>query len=112
MKDLKPGQKDEVRLGTLWAIRSRDACRAAHSKGVPWINENPPEVENGVSPFGLDEWIELTSRACAHRNLIDQCQFGAEYKKATEFQGSIDLKGEMLKCNHDPQWWRTPPSGT
>lgn len=109
---LRPEEKESLRLGTLLAIRSRDSCAAAHRRSVPWLNENPPEREGEVSLFALDEWVELTSAAGAHRNLLDQCKFEAGFKKATEFRGSLDLQCAHLTCDHLPQWWRTPPSGT
>ena len=57
-----PNIKEKTRLGTLPALRAAEACKICHSKQLPWLNENPPEVDGQVSWFGLDEWLQLSSR--------------------------------------------------
>ena len=81
MPDVDPAEKERVRLGTLLALRARDLCALAHRKSKPWAIEQPPERPGKTSMYGLDEWRQLPAETSAVRNMLVQCEFGAESVK-------------------------------
>jgi hypothetical protein len=102
LRDLKPHEKEAVRLGTLLATRAAAVASACHGAGIPWLLENPAERTGETSIFNLDELVKLCTMEGIIHNTIDQCMFGSEYKKATDFRGNISI--DCRVCNHTRKW--------
>ena len=109
--DLTPEERESVRLGTLLEVRAAQISSAFHDLHAPWLTENPPEAEDAVSLFKIDEWQELSGRGSVVRNLLCQCMYGASHTKRTEFRGSVPILGLKSSCSHESRWWRVPPNG-
>ena len=60
---IQPVDKEQVRVGTLLALRGAAACTAAQSQGIPWIVEQLQPQASEPAFFGLDEWIDLVASA-------------------------------------------------
>ena len=56
---IQPVHKEQVRVGTLLALRGATACAAAQKRGVPWIVEQLQPQAGESAFFGLDGWIDL-----------------------------------------------------
>ena len=59
--------------------------------------------------FNLPEVAELLKFPEVHLYTIDQCMYGALYKKSTSFLGTLPIP--ELRCDHQPVWWKVPWSG-
>ena len=112
LPDLRPEEKEKVRLGTLLATRSGEGITAQDGAGCPWILENPPEGEDRPSLFRIPLVQAATTGPGAHRHVLPQCPFGAEATKLTEFRASFRFSdAPPRQCPHERVWWRQPPSG-
>ena len=97
---LKPHEKDAVRLGTLLACRAFEISSICHDLGIPWLLENPTELELGTSIFKLDEWLAIGKRDGVFRNTVAQCNYGLDHVKLTDLRGSIELPDAQATCTH------------
>lgn len=110
-QQLRPKDRELVRLTTLLAVRACQLAQAFAELGLPWLIENPAADDHEVSIFKLDEYQRLLSANFHVRNRIVQCAFGAASSKPTFFIGSVEIEGNGQACLHSKQWWRVPPSG-
>ena len=112
LPDLTIKEKEQVRLGTLLAIRTAHGIRCQNDGGRPWLLENPPEEEGHPSLFRLPEVSQVIAPPRGHKAVFPQCPFGSLSVKLSEFRSSFQLTDiPASKCPHQRRWWRLPPSG-
>ena len=114
LKDLRPEEKEKVRVGNVLAIRSSRVCKRSQTEKTPWILEQPHHnVRRGkTSMFTLDEFQELLNMDGVFKYTFDQCMFGAMREKATDLLSNIEgMETFNRRCNHPVQSWTIPWSG-
>ena len=114
LPNLRPEEKEKVRVGNVLAIRSSRVCRNSHQSKKPWILEQPHHRKeaNKTSMFNLDEFQELMRLDGVIKYTFDQCMFGAQWEKTTDLLSNIPgLKQFEVRCNHEKRSWTIPWSG-
>ena len=114
LANLRPEEKEKVRVGNVLAIRSSRVCKRSHLSKKPWILEQPHHrISQGkTSMFNLDEFVELMGLDGVYKYTFDQCMFGAMWEKATDLLSNIPgLVQFELRCNHHKRSWTIPWSG-
>ena len=98
--------KEQVRLGNLFAARTRDACIAVVQVGGGYIMENPEPWEGYPSIWDLQEIKELQEKTGGSIMDIHQCPYGAETQKPTRLLYK-KVKCEVLtaRCKHPVRRW-------
>ena len=72
---LSPSQQEQVKMGTLLALRGAEAARLCNELGLPWIAETPRMRVNHPSVFKLGEWKAVRAAPKVEDAILDQCQF-------------------------------------
>ena len=108
---LKPKHKEQVRMGTLLAIRAARGIEAQRRGGRPWILESPSPAHDCASIFSLPEIISAGGAEATSTDFV-QCMLGADSMKKTRLLSSHPLSESLSSsCSHDRRWWRLPPTG-
>eukprot|EP00971_Amphidinium_carterae_P150708 2988112-Amphidinium_carterae.1 len=76
-------EKEKVRLGTLYVLKTFLLCEAAAKTGAGFAIENPAPRTQGPSIFRLSEYKRLAEQYGVQLLTTHQCQFGAETTKPT-----------------------------
>ena len=112
LPDIRPEDKEKLRLGTLLAVRTGEGIGAQGDADKPWLLENPPEVPEQPSLFNVPQVAEQLEKQQAHKRVIPQCSLGAEAVKMTEFRSKFKIPVDTAqRCTHPRRWMRLPPSG-
>ena len=90
-KDITPEEKEQLRLGTYFALKSIEIASLCVDLGIPFAIENPREWKPGASLFRLPTMVELLGRPGVKMVDFDQCMFGAESTKQWCTSGAIYL---------------------
>ena len=101
LQNLRPEEKEKVRVGNVLAIRSSRVCRRSHVTKKPWMLEQPhhKELQCRTSMFTLDEFQELMGLDGVYKYTFDQCMFGAPWEKATDILSNIPKHPLLKKIN-------------
>ena len=112
--DIKPEEKEDLRLGTLLALRAVEVFGLFVNQHKPALLEQParrPEL-GAISMFDLPEFKTMLSTEGVVCSRIAQCNYGADTEKPTEVMHfAVDLSDCMSTCEHPKTWWRLPSSG-
>ena len=116
-KHLVGKDKEDARIGTLLVLRAAEVgdlfLELPSPSGAPWpwTLENPARRPGCASAFKLPELIK--QRKDSRIDIIKkvQCHNGAEWKKTTEFQGTMTLPDVADTCMHPRLNWTVPWSG-
>jgi len=111
LKGLTVDEQTRVKLGTLLANRSAEAASIAKSLNIPWVLEQPADQPGRPHMTLLASWAKVVEDEQAHRNYLDQCNFGCEFLKPTLLLGTISFRNSPGKCQHPKRWFREIPSG-
>lgn len=114
LPNLRPAEKEKVRVGNVLAIRSSRVCKRSHLSKKPWILEQPHHrVNQGkTSMFNLDEFQELMELDGVYKYTLDQCRFGALWEKSIDLLSNIPGQDQFnVRCNHPKRSWTIPWSG-
>ena len=109
-KDLPPNLKEQVRIGTLLAMRAIELATVLYDAGLPFVLENPSPRDGCPSFFRLDETIALQSRKGMTYIEGPQCMCGASSYKGTGWLTNCALD-PLPPCNHPTHEWIVPASG-
>ena len=114
LPNLRPAEKEKVRVGNVLAIRSSRVCKRSHETKKPWMLEQPHHRKDKgkTSMFTLDEFVELLELDGVIKYTFDQCRFGAQWEKTTDLLSNIPgLEQFNQRCNHPKKSWTIPWSG-
>ena len=115
LPNLKPADKDKVKVGTLLAMRALGVFREFRKQGKPVVLEQPfwrRRDPSTISMFNLDEYQDLSQHTDVHLANFDQCMFGASStKRTTVICSHVDLMGISRDCNHEKVWWTRSSDG-
>ena len=111
-RDLTPAEKEDVKLGTLLALRGEELCRRFDDQGKPYWSETPGMRDGHPSVFKLPEYLDLRKREGVEVDRILQCNYCARTAKPTDIlHKGVRLSKAGLTCNHEKIWWRMPWGG-
>ena len=105
-KMLSPSEREELRLGNLFAARTLEICWASLRADVGFAVENPAPWPNCESLFVLPEMVELIEELRRRRGGdpwvdFDQCEYGAAATKPTRLlYFGPDFSGLAATCSH------------
>ena len=112
LQDLTPEEKESVRIGTLLALRSKDAFMEAYRRNLPGWFETPKRRPGKPSVFKLPEIKLEFCIPGARCKAFVQCHLGARSTKPTEiWHVNMSLDELPETCNHADLWWAMPWSG-
>jgi hypothetical protein len=99
-------EKEQLRLGTLFAVRTAEVCSVVARCGGGFIIENPRPWEGFESLFLLEEIKSLKESTGALFMDIEQCPYGGETQKPTRLL-YLRVACHMLdkRCQHEKQRW-------
>ena len=81
---LTPYDREQVREGTLFALRSAGICKSSHRQGLPFWTETPKRRPGVPCVFKLTEYIGLAALPGVSIEELVQCMMGARTSKPTE----------------------------
>ena len=111
---LTPEEKEDVRLGTLLALRAADIFMCFYELDKPVILEQPlrPDNSDGISMLDLPEFKRLLALEGVRHVRLAQCNYGASSEKPTSLvHFKVGLADAVAECQHPKRWWRLPSSG-
>eukprot|EP00974_Lingulodinium_polyedra_P056892 5472733-Lingulodinium_polyedra.AAC.1 len=101
LSDLYPSEKEDVRLGTLLALRACRGMKECIVADVPFIFETPWPKEGHPSITKLDEYLEVIGSGKVIEVKVDQCMYGAPTRKPTLLAGfGVDMQTLAAECDH------------
>ena len=107
--DLSQEEKEQLRLGTYFALKSIELANECVTRGIGFAIERPRAWRPGPSIFDLPEMIQLLGRPGVKVVDFDQCLFGADTTKPIKVvYFGCDLSHLAGSCFHPPLWW--PPA--
>eukprot|EP00971_Amphidinium_carterae_P348660 6490615-Amphidinium_carterae.2 len=80
---LTPSEKEQVRIGTLFVLKTFLVCEAAAKVGAGFCIENPAPKAGHPSIYKLPEFKRLEETWPVKKLITHQCCFGAETSKPT-----------------------------
>lgn len=85
LEDLSPEQREQVRLGNLFATRAYEAATLLDKQAKPSIIEQPKlrDDPEAVSMYKLDEFVEYRGRKSVREIEVAQCRYSAKTSKPT-----------------------------
>ena len=108
-RDLDPDEKEKVRIGTLLAFRTVEACDSARAKGIPCCLETPKRRPGVSSVFKFTEVGEPLELHEGYIVAFVQRGLGARTNKPTEILLFGVSMHEFLDQCYDPSvWWDVP----
>ena len=112
ISSLTAREADEVKVGTLLAVRTATALKELIRLRRPWIYENPWPRGGTCSMVDLDEFLDIVSHPEVITRRLDQCRCGARSEKATLLMAFLTgMPSSDLRCNHPRIEWVVPKSG-
>ena len=111
---LSPEEKEDVRMGTLLALRAADTFMIFYELGKPVILEQPSRPEHGdaISMLNLPEFKRILKLGGVQHSKVAQCNYGAASEKPTSLMHFMVSFGDALSsCRHSKRWWRLPSTG-
>ena len=112
--DLRPEEKEDVRLGTLLALRALEIFKLLSAQGRPVLLEQPRwrQDTTSVSMFLLPEFKQVLAGEGVKMVHIVQCAYGAPSEKPTTLlHANVDFEDSCVSCKHAKTWWRLPSTG-
>eukprot|EP00439_Symbiodinium_sp_Y106_P060007 s2027_g8.t2 len=112
--DLRPEEKEDVRLGTLLALRALEVFMLLRAQGRPVLLEQPRwrQDTGKVSMFLLPEFRRVLAMDGVKMVHIVQCAYGAPSEKPTTLlHANMDFEDACVSCKHAKTWWRLPSTG-
>lgn len=110
-KGLTIDEKEQVKVGTLLALRAHEVAQHAQQRDKPWILEQPHWRTDQTSMFTLDEFQSLLQFENVNIFTFAQCRFGCDAEKLTDLLSNRDLSSFERLCNHEARWWTIPWNG-
>ena len=100
LEGLSEEDSEKVKIGTACATNCADcAIRATRcSVPVPWLLEQPRELEDKPHLLELPEWIKVLEEAEPNRSTVPQCCYESVFEKLTDLVGTVDLDGMPGSC--------------
>lgn len=112
LRHLSVQQKEEVKQGTVLALRAGETATYAQKKGKWWMIEQPHHREGKPSMWLLDEFKWLMSQPDVYVLTFSQCKYGCRAQKDTDIMTNIPrLEHMAVMCDHPCRAWRIPWSG-
>ena len=112
--NLTESDLEDIKLDNLLASRTAEMCRLQQSTGGAAGVEQPSKMgPEHVTMYERDDFVALRKHSTFISNETDQCMFGGESQKPTEFLSfGMDLSRLERKCDHEPTWhWVKPVQG-
>jgi len=110
LQGLAPKEQEQVKSGTLLALRAFSVAALLTQQGAPWIIENPAWREGHPHMFRLAEAAPLRKSGARDYELV-QRTLGADSEKRTALLTNLQLYHWADECPHPPRDWRRPWSG-
>ena len=102
---LLPDEKEQVRIGTMLALRALVVFELAIDLDIPAVHEHPLEEQDGVSIYHFEAWQRLLSKSGVNRYDIVQCELGAPSVKPTTLVTWKVVLSSLPQCCTCPKMW-------
>ena len=107
MKNLRPNDKEKVRLGNLLSARAAWVFSWFIEHRRPIINEQPGMRDGRPHMYRLDEWTKSLETTGVTDTVVCQCELGSLHTKQTSLLGFMTCLDSYPKhCTHTAKWWR------
>ena len=102
---LLPDEKEQVRIGTMLALRALVVFELAIDLDIPAVHEHPLEKQDGVSIYHFEAWQRLLSKSGVNRYDIVQSELGAPSVKPTTLVTWKVVLSSLPQCCTHPKMW-------